>query len=149
MIETQPRHIVFACHTEGEGAASEGGGRLRDALDHDAESGVRLLLASAVSTELWPLWPPDRLARLSAFRCELPPIRERREDLGCLIASLLAQEPTGNPIRLEAQAGRALLSPAFPGNLHELQQCLDVGRTLSHGEAIALEHLPPQVRGKS
>ena len=68
----------------------------------------------------------DLLARLAGFELQLPPLRERREDLGWLIADLLgrvAQAPAAG-WKLERPAARALLSYGWPLNVRELEQAL-------------------------
>ncbi|MCA9594700.1 MAG: sigma 54-interacting transcriptional regulator [Myxococcales bacterium] len=86
----------------------------------------------------------DLLARLSGFRCELPPLRARKVDLGLLIADLLPDDAVPE---MEVAAARALFAYDWPGNVRELSQCLQVAAKLAGGEPIALEHLPPEVRG--
>ena len=54
---------------------------------------------------------PDLLARLDAFTVELPPLRERREDLGLLCAALLRRLA---PDRCEALPSRAALRDWSP-----------------------------------
>jgi DNA-binding winged helix-turn-helix (wHTH) protein len=78
--------------------------------------------------------PADCLSRLAAYRCELPPLRERLGDLGALIATLSA------PSEIEVAAALALLRHRWPGNLRELEHALRVAATLGGG-ALRLEHL--------
>jgi transcriptional regulator with PAS, ATPase and Fis domain len=85
----------------------------------------------------------DLLARLVGFEVVLPPLRERREDLGLLIASILARHgATG----LRGSAARALFLHGWPNNIRELEHCLGASRVLAGSEPIGLEHLPPHVQ---
>ncbi len=83
----------------------------------------------------------DLFARLAGFAFAIPPLRERREDIGLLVAAFAATRP----LRLTPEAGRALLEYEWPLNVRELHRALDVALTLAEGERIDLAHLPPQV----
>ena len=68
----------------------------------------------------------DLRARLAGYTIKLPPLRERREDLGLLVASLLrelAGERAGS-FRLTCGAGRWLLDHPWRLNIRELRQFL-------------------------
>jgi transcriptional regulator of acetoin/glycerol metabolism len=83
----------------------------------------------------------DLLARLSGFVVSLPPLRERREDLGLLIASIL-RKATSNA-ELSVEAARALLTWDWPGNVRELEKALQSATVLSRGGTVEVDHLPP------
>jgi DNA-binding NtrC family response regulator len=90
----------------------------------------------------------DLLARLSGFTVVLPPLRERREDLGLLIAALLrklagdaAQDVTFTPA-----AARVLLLHLWPLNVRELEKCLSTALVFARAGRVDLEHLPADVR---
>jgi DNA-binding NtrC family response regulator len=86
----------------------------------------------------------DLYARLAGFRLDLPPLRERREDLGFLIGSLLARacaDPAAVP-PLDRAAERALLAHDWPLNVRELGQALSTAVALAGGARVGLEHLP-------
>ncbi len=79
----------------------------------------------------------DLLARLSAFTHHMPPMRERIEDLGMLIAAL-ARKPSGlgDARWMSSEVTRQLLEHEWPLNVRELEQALVVGRVLSEGGRI-------------
>jgi hypothetical protein len=83
----------------------------------------------------------DLFARLSAFTFTIPPLRERREDVGLMIAAFAESRV----LRLTRAAGRALLRYAWPRNVRELHQALDVATTLANGEAVDVAHLPAEI----
>jgi transcriptional regulator of acetoin/glycerol metabolism len=86
----------------------------------------------------------DLLARLSGFTFELPALRERREDLGLLIAGLLTK--LGVPqLGFSPEAVRALFAHHWPKNIRELERALQVGAALAQSTSLELDHLPPQV----
>src|SRR5205085_98993 len=99
----------------------------------------------------------DLFMRLAGFRLTLPPLRERREDLGALVAELLARtaKAAAPSLRINARAARALLRYEWPGNVRELERALGLAVVLATGEPVAtpadgaelrVEHLPPPVR---
>ena len=89
----------------------------------------------------------DLYARLSGFEMTLPALRDRREDLGTLIAAILlrvAAQP--EHITLHRLAARALFRYAWPLNIRELEQALRSADLLVSSGEIRLEHLPEVIR---
>ncbi len=89
----------------------------------------------------------DLLARLEGFTHRLVPLRERREDLGALVAALLPRVTTLDPARVTftAEAGLALLRHEWPLNVRELRHCLAAAVVLAAGQPLALEHVAPSL----
>jgi transcriptional regulator with PAS, ATPase and Fis domain len=85
----------------------------------------------------------DLYARLAAFTFCIPPLRARREDLGLLIASF----ERSASIRLTPEAGHALLSYAWPLNVRELRNVLNVAANLAERSVIDVADLPAPLRG--
>lgn len=81
----------------------------------------------------------DLLARLAGFSLTLPPLRERKEDLGLLVARLLSTARAATT--LHADAGRALLAHDHPQNVRELAQRLSLALALSQDGVVRREHL--------
>ncbi|HZU85342.1 MAG TPA: sigma 54-interacting transcriptional regulator, partial [Polyangiaceae bacterium] len=89
----------------------------------------------------------DLLARLDGFTFTLRPLRERREDMGLLVARILGARPDKSPVAFTPAAARALLRYDWPLNVRELALCLARACALSSGAAaIDLGHLPPALR---
>ena len=90
----------------------------------------------------------DLWARIAGFTFTLPPLRQRREDLGMLIATLVHRITSGAAERVSfsSEAARALFHHAWPQNVRELEKCLGAAVVLARGERIELEHLPETVR---
>ena len=84
----------------------------------------------------------DLYARLSGHTFTLPPLRERREDLGLLTAALLCRIAPDRDVRFEPEAVRALCRYDWPLNVRELEKCLASAVVLARGGAIAPEHVP-------
>src|SRR5262249_35889159 len=91
----------------------------------------------------------DLYARLRGFELRLPPLRERREDLGLIIASLLnrLEPPEGAPPHtLSRGAAAALFASSCPLNVRELEECLTEASAAGGGTEVASAHLPRHVR---
>lgn len=89
----------------------------------------------------------DLFARLAGFRLTLPPLRERRDDLGLLIGTLFAKLTQGQAhAGIAPDAVRVLFSYPWPLNIRELEQTLATAVVLSGGSPVELDHLPEYVR---
>jgi DNA-binding NtrC family response regulator len=92
----------------------------------------------------------DLLARLDGVTLELPPLRDRREDLPVLMSSLLHKLAPERPdLRFTPAAAHALLSYRWPLNIRELEQALAGALALSGAKPIDLAHLPATVAGRA
>jgi DNA-binding NtrC family response regulator len=89
----------------------------------------------------------DLYARLAGFEMVLPALRDRREDLGTLIAAILPRlTPLPERISLHRSAARALLRYAWPLNIRELEQALRSAVALADTGEIRFEHLSEAIR---
>jgi DNA-binding NtrC family response regulator len=86
----------------------------------------------------------DLLARLAGYVLRLPPLADRREDLGLLVASLLARH-AGEAVesyRFSASATLALFARSWPLNVRELERCIEAAAVLARAShEISAEHL--------
>jgi len=89
----------------------------------------------------------DLLARLRGFALHLPPLRERREDLGTLIAALLVRiaGDRESATRFTRQAARQLCLNHWPMNVRELEQVLRAALVMADGAEIDIAHLPAAI----
>ncbi|MGZ8240514.1 MAG: sigma-54 interaction domain-containing protein [Methylobacter sp.] len=80
----------------------------------------------------------DLFYRLSVFLIELPPLRERKQDLPVLIEYLLLQlgRADGNRYSITQQAQMKLLQHSWPGNIRELKNCLQLATCLCRNKQI-------------
>jgi transcriptional regulator with AAA-type ATPase domain len=89
----------------------------------------------------------DLVARLAGFRLDLPPVRERREDLGLLVGVLIERlsGPGAEGVALTEAAVRALYRYDWPHNIRELEKCLAAALVLAADQPIDVPHLAPPV----
>ena len=84
----------------------------------------------------------DLYYRIAAFPIDLPPLRERTEDLRLLVEDLLARLSPERRIVLSRSAYEALAAYDFPGNIRELRNILERALILADGNRIDLNQLP-------
>jgi transcriptional regulator of acetoin/glycerol metabolism len=91
----------------------------------------------------------DLLARLRGFALTLPPLRERREDLGLLVADLLPKVAGARAARLSLSRpfARALFAYDWPLNVRELEHALAAAVAVCDDDELRVAHLPAEVRG--
>jgi two-component system response regulator PilR (NtrC family) len=92
----------------------------------------------------------DLYYRLNVIRVEVPPLRERREDIRPLAEHFLARcagEHNKDIRSLAPDAVRALEAYAFPGNVRELENLVERAVALATGQTIGLGDLPREVSG--
>lgn len=87
----------------------------------------------------------DLYYRLNVITIEIPPLRERPEDIPALARFFLNRDKT-EPKRLSRAATQALLAHPWPGNVRELANAMAHVRLLCQSDVILPEHLPPAVR---
>ncbi|MFT3691681.1 MAG: sigma 54-interacting transcriptional regulator [Kofleriaceae bacterium] len=88
----------------------------------------------------------DLFARLAGFRIQVPPLGERRADLGVLIGALHTRLFPAEHPGFEIDAARLLLRYPWPLNIRELEQALATAQVLAGTEPVRAEHLPDTVR---
>jgi PAS domain S-box-containing protein len=95
----------------------------------------------------------DLYYRLSVVPIEVPPLRERREEIPLLARALAAELATRVSGRRRVALARPILAALqkydWPGNVRELRNVLERAMILARGGAIELEHLAPELRDAS
>ena len=93
----------------------------------------------------------DLYYRLNVFPVEMPPLRERLEDLPLLIEDLIrALERSGHgSVRLGSDAVHALRAYHWPGNVRELSNLIERLAVLHPGASVRVADLPPRYRAQS
>ena len=92
----------------------------------------------------------DLYYRLNVIRIEVPPLRDRREDIRPLADHFLARcaaDQNKHVRGLSPDALRALEAYAFPGNARELENVIERAVALATGPTIGLGDLPREVSG--
>jgi len=87
----------------------------------------------------------DLFYRLNVVELNLPPLRERREDI-LPLANLFTAEFARNRARLAEATVNCLQNYPWPGNVRELRNAIERAVLLSQSELILPEHLPAKLR---
>jgi DNA-binding NtrC family response regulator len=90
----------------------------------------------------------DLYYRLNVFALELPPLRDRREDIPLLVQTFLTEfnKTNAKTIRAVDQDAMYLLERyPWPGNIRELRNVIERATILADSEFIEPKHLPPSL----
>lgn len=91
----------------------------------------------------------DLYYRLAVINIEVPPLRERKEDIPKMVNHFLSKSSTENSLLLrevEAEAWDALLNYDWPGNVRELENVIEGIRALRRAPRLRLVDLPEHIR---
>ncbi len=94
----------------------------------------------------------DLFYRLNVIRLELPPLRERAQDIPLLINHFLKQSNLERGKKIQRFAPPALgllLEYPYPGNIRELENIIEHACLICQGEIIQAEHLPLYVQART
>ncbi|MBI2358413.1 MAG: sigma-54-dependent Fis family transcriptional regulator [Deltaproteobacteria bacterium] len=97
------------------------------------------------------LFRQDLYYRINTFTINLPPLRERLEDVLPLakhFIDLHARRRGGPPKRLSPEAEQLLLKHDWPGNVRELRNAMERAMVLAAGNEIGAEVFPDEIREK-
>lgn len=86
----------------------------------------------------------DLYFRLNVLSLQIPPLRERRQDISLLATHLLerASRAGGRNYALSDDAMQALVAYDWPGNVRELENCIERGCAMNSGPVIQTTDLP-------
>jgi two-component system, NtrC family, response regulator len=93
----------------------------------------------------------DLFYRLNVIRIEVPPLRERPEDIRLLVNHFIDKYRNDQgkaKIDLSPEAWKALYGYHWPGNVRELENVIERAVVLNDGGAIALQELPQEIQEK-
>lgn len=88
----------------------------------------------------------DLFYRLNTAVLEVPPLRERKEDLPALVEAFLKEFAVNNdtPLKkMDEQSLQRLLAHDWPGNVRELKNCVSYAAAISPSSVIHVSDLPP------
>jgi DNA-binding NtrC family response regulator len=116
---------------------------------------VDVRIVAACNRDLWELvqqglFREDLYYRLNVLTVELPPLRDRGSDLALLAQHFVEQYARENnkPVRgFLPECLQVLERYSWPGNIRELQHCVQRAVILAGGEWIGVQNLPAAVRG--
>jgi DNA-binding NtrC family response regulator len=89
----------------------------------------------------------DLFYRLNVVRIELPPLRERAEDIPILVTHFIEKytRPGEMPKQLAPDAMQVLLNYNWPGNIRQLENTIERACVTTRGQIIPLTNLPPEI----
>jgi DNA-binding NtrC family response regulator len=91
----------------------------------------------------------DLYYRLNTFQIEVPPLRERKEDIPPLVALFLkqfAQQLGRSEPAIAPDAFQKLVDYSWPGNVRELQNAMEYAVVLARQDLIGVKELPAEVQ---
>jgi DNA-binding NtrC family response regulator len=91
----------------------------------------------------------DLYYRINTFQIEVPPLRERKQDIPPLVASFVKQfaQQLGKPEpAIAPDAFQKLLDYSWPGNVRELQNTIEYAVVLARQNLIGVKELPAEVQ---
>jgi DNA-binding NtrC family response regulator len=114
-------------------------------------------LVAATNTDLWEEvqsgnFREDLYYRLNVITIELPPLRDRHEDVPLLATHFLrifAEENQREVEGFTAEAMDAMSDYRWPGNVRELENAVERAVVLCQGDTIEVDELPLPVRGEA
>jgi len=121
-------------------------------LGSNVSKPVKARLISATNKNLKGLvkdgsFRDDLYYRLKVIQIDLPPLKERREDIPLLIEYFLNKFNlrTGKKIaQISPNVLQILMHYEYPGNIRELENIIEHAFVLCHDSTIQLSHLPPE-----
>jgi DNA-binding NtrC family response regulator len=110
---------------------------------------LRVVAATLKPIDEMPGFRPDLYARIAAFVHRMTPLRERRADIGLIVADLLPRlaPERAEKLRFAPDLVTALVAHPWPLNVRELEHVLSVALVTSTGELIKLDDVGDSLRG--
>lgn len=90
----------------------------------------------------------DLYYRLNVIHIDVPPLRERKDDIPLLINSFLEEfnaENNKHIAGIDNRARSAIYKYSWPGNIRELRNCIESAVVMASGNEITIDDLPPTV----
>ncbi len=121
---------------------------------HEIQADVRIIAATNVDLKQLVRegkFRDDLFYRLNVITVDLPPLRQRREDIPLLVDFFLTRysEENERPRRRMTPEGlRPLLSYSWPGNVRELENVIERAVVLSSGQDVGADLLPDIIVGR-
>jgi DNA-binding NtrC family response regulator len=122
---------------------------------HELQVDVRIIAATNVDLKQQVRegkFREDLFYRLNVITIDLPPLRQRKEDIPLLAGFFLnrySQENERPTRRITPEALRPLLTYSWPGNVRELENVIERAVVLSAGVEVGPDLLPDQIAGRA
>jgi DNA-binding NtrC family response regulator len=122
---------------------------------HEIQVDVRIIAATNVDLQQQVRdgkFREDLFYRLNVITIDLPPLRQRREDIPLLASFFLDRYSKENALalrRITTETLRALMAHSWPGNVRELENVIERAVVLSTEEQIGPELLTDSIVGRS
>ncbi|MGH9500766.1 MAG: sigma-54-dependent transcriptional regulator [Terriglobales bacterium] len=122
---------------------------------HEIQVDVRIIAATNVDLKQQVRegkFREDLFYRLNVITIDLPPLRQRREDIPLLASFFLDRYSKENALalrRITTETLRPLMAYAWPGNVRELENVIERAVVLSTEEEIGPELLPDSIVGRT
>ena len=121
---------------------------------HEIQVDVRIIAATNVDLKQLVKegkFREDLYYRLNVIMIDLPPLRQRKEDIPLLVEHFLqkyAEENSRSAGRMTSEALRSLLTYSWPGNVRELENVIERAVVLSSGGDIGLDLIVDHIAGR-
>lgn len=92
----------------------------------------------------------DLFYRLNVVHIQVPPLRDRKDDIPLMLNAFLAEFNRENKKAItgfDPRSRSALYKYDWPGNIRQLRNCVESAVVMCSGSQISLEDLPPTIRG--
>jgi DNA-binding NtrC family response regulator len=94
----------------------------------------------------------DLYYRLNVLHIDLPPLRDRREDIPLLVSEFIrttSREHDLDPVEISPEAMALLIEHDWPGNIRELRNLVESVVVMMSGRTITPADIPPTIKGAS
>src|SRR5262249_29573250 len=121
---------------------------------HELQVDVRIIAATNVDLKQMVKegkFREDLFYRLNVITIDLPPLRQRKEDIPLLVEYFLnkySEENSRSARRMTPEALRPLMSYSWPGNVRELENVIERAVVLSSGPEIGVDLIADHIAGR-
>src|SRR2546428_10589316 len=121
---------------------------------HEVQVDVRIIAATNVNLQQMvreAKFREDLYYRLNVITVDLPPLRQRKEDIPLLVDFFLKRysEENERPLRrVNTDSLRPLMAYSWPGNVRELENVIERAVGLSSGPEVGIDLLPDHISGR-
>ena len=121
---------------------------------HELQVDVRVIAATNIDLQVLVRegkFREDLFYRLNVITVDLPPLRNRKEDVPLLVSRFLekfSRENGKSVMQISTEALRPLMDYGWPGNVRELENVIERAVVLCNGPAVGIELIPDHIVGR-